>query len=166
MALLLAFPILGLLLIIQSVIISRITLLHGTADLILLTVIAWALHKQVKTAWHWGVIGGALVSIVTALPLGVPFLTYVGAVGVVLFLKRRVWQAPILAMLIATFIATLLSHLISISALLIIGSPISLWVAINNITLPALILNLLLSIPTYAIFNELGNLLYPEALEV
>lgn len=166
MAILLAFPIFIFLLIFQSAVMSRVLLLHGAADLILLTVVAWALHKHVKTAWQWALIGGALVSIVTALPLGVPMLTYPMAAGVALLLKRRVWQAPILAMLVATFITTLLSHFISILTLVLMGSPISLWNAINNITLPSLILNLLLSIPAYAIFNELGNLLYPEELEV
>jgi hypothetical protein len=37
---------------------SRIPLLHGSADLILLALVAWALQKRVNTAWQWALIGG------------------------------------------------------------------------------------------------------------
>jgi cell shape-determining protein MreD len=166
MAILLAFPILGVLLILQSAIFSRILLLHGASDMILLAVIAWALQKRVQTAWHWSIIGGLLVSIVSALPLGIPILMYSLPVGVALILKRRVWQVPILAMFVTTFIGTVVSHAIELAALSLTGNPISIWQAINNISLPSLLMNLLVSIPAYALFNELAGWLYPEVLEV
>ena len=56
MSIWISIPILGSLLILQTVILSRITLLHGSADLIMLAVISWALQKRVKTAWFWAII--------------------------------------------------------------------------------------------------------------
>ena len=68
MAIWISIPVLGSLVIIQSVIASRIALLQGTADIVMLAIIAWALQKRVMTAWHWAIIGGLLVSFV--------FITY------------------------------------------------------------------------------------------
>jgi len=166
MAVLLAFPILSILLILQSAIISRVPLVQGTADLILLALIAWSIHKRVKTAWHWGVIGGLMVSFVSAMPFGVPLVGYLLAVGLTLILRRRVWQAPILAMFVATFLGTLVIHLLDLIALRLVGNPLSWLDAVNQITLPSILLNLLLAIPAYAILGDLANWLHPEQLEM
>ena len=72
MTTLLAFPILGILLVLQSAIFSQIPLLQGTTDLVLLALVAWSLQRRVRTAWQWGIIGGLLVGFVSA----VPFFVY------------------------------------------------------------------------------------------
>jgi len=165
MRVLIAIPILSILLVIQSAILSRIPLLNGTSDLVLLAVIAWALQKRVQTAWYWGIIGGLLVGYVSALPLGVPLVGYLLAVGLALILRQRVWQVPILAMFVATFFGTILYHLISLVALRVIGVPMPIIETLNLITLPSVLLNLLLAIPFYFLLGDLAKLLYPEELE-
>ena len=166
MSTLLAIPVLSLLLILQSAIFSRITLLHGSADLLLLAVLAWALQERVDTAWRWGIIAGLLVSMASALPFGAALSGYLLATGMALLLRQRVWQRPVLAMFVATFFATLLTHAIDLAALRLAGSPISLSESLNLITLPSILLNLLLAIPIFALLSDLGDWLYPEELEV
>ncbi len=166
MATFIALPILGILLILQSAVVSRIPLLHGTADLLLLAIIAWSLQKRVETAWQWSIIGGLLVTIVSALPLGVALVGYPLAATFALILRQRVWQVPILAMFISTFVGTLLMHTITLVALRLTGTPLPLREALNLITLPSVLLNLLLAIPVYALIGDLANWLYPEELEV
>ena len=56
MAILLAIPILGFMVILQSAVFSQIQLLYGTTDLILIIVVAWAVQERVTTAWHWGIL--------------------------------------------------------------------------------------------------------------
>ena len=73
---------------------------------------------------------------------------------------------PILAMFITTFFGTLISHLLSLIALRITGSPVSPWEALNQITMPSLLLNLLLSVPFYAFFSDLAKWIYPVELEM
>jgi hypothetical protein len=69
-------------------------------------------------------------------------------------------------MFISVFAGTLISHLVTIVALQISGN-IILWnEAINLVTLPSLLLNLLLAIPAYLGMGELAGWLYPEELEV
>lgn len=165
MATLLAIPILGGLLVLQMAVISRVPLLHGTPDLVLLVVIAWALQKRVQTAWRWGIIGALLVGFVSALPIWAVLLIYPAASAVGLALRRRVWQAPILAMFIATFVVTLLAHTISFLALQLTGVGLPPLQTLNLVTLPAILLNLVIAIPTYYILADLAKWLYPGELE-
>jgi rod shape-determining protein MreD len=163
---LVAIPVFVLLLILQSAIVSQIPLIYGTADLILLALVAWTLHKRVQTAWHWGIIAGLMVSFVSGLPPGVPLLSYLMVVGLTLMLRRRIWQMPILAMFVATFVGTIAVHFLDIIALRLVGTPLPVFQSLNLITLPSLLLNLLLALPVYSIFNDLANWLHPEELEM
>ncbi len=124
MSTLIAIPILGLLVMLQSAIVSRIPLLHGTTDLVLLALLAWALQKRVQTAWRWVIIGGLLVNIASSLPPLIPLVGYALSTGFALLLRRRVWQVPLLAMFTATFIGTLITQTVALAALLLTGHPI------------------------------------------
>jgi rod shape-determining protein MreD len=166
MATLIAVPLLGILVILQTTIVSRIPLLQGTADLVLLAIIAWALQKKVRTAWEWSIIGGLMINIVSAIPLGIPLVAYCLATGMAIFLRRRVWQVPILAMLVVTFFGTLITQSVTLIALRVAGSPISLGEALTLITLPSLVLNLIFAVPAYTLLSELAHWMYPEEIEV
>jgi rod shape-determining protein MreD len=165
MAILIAFPIVIGLTIIQTAILSHIPLLRGTPDLVLLTVMAWALQKNVKTAWHWGIIAGLLVGVVSALPYGTLLLGYCLSVGVCVLLRKRVWQVPLLAMFVATLAGTFIMNLVSMLTLQLSGYSFPVMTVFNLITLPSLLLNLLLAIPIYAVIGSLADRLYPVALE-
>ncbi len=69
MSVLLAFPVLLVTLMLQMVVASRLTLLQGSVDLVLLTLVAWALQERARTAWIWALIAGVAVSFISALPL-------------------------------------------------------------------------------------------------
>ena len=161
-----AIPILSILLILQTAIISQVPLLEGTADLILLALVAWAIQKRVQTAWIWGGIGGLLVGYVSAIPLVVYLSAYLAAVGFALFLRQRMWNMPLLAMLLVTFLSTLLLHGLTFLSLQLSDSPVAIIESINLITLPSLLLNILLAFPFFILFGDLARLLYPESLEM
>lgn len=166
MAILIAIPLLGGLLMLQSTIISRLTVLHGSADLLLLAILAWALQKRVESGLQWGLIGGLLMTIYSGLPLGVALAAYLLAAGLGTLLRHGNWQAPLLAMLVAVFFGTILVHGLSYLALRFLGSPIPLLSALNLITLPSILMNLLVAVPAYALISDLAEWLYPEELEV
>jgi rod shape-determining protein MreD len=165
-ATLIAVPILGALMVLQTSIVSRIPLLYGTADLSLLAIIAWALQKRVRTAWQWSLIGGLMFSLASALPLGAPIIGYSLSTGLALLLRQRIWQVPILAMLVTTFLCTLITQGIAFIALGLVGNPIAIGEAFNLIILPSVLINLLLAIPIYGLISDLAKWLYPEELEV
>lgn len=166
MVTLLAIPLFGLLAIFQSAVVSRLPLLHGTADLLLMVVIAWALQERVRTAWQWALIAGLIIGYISALSIVIPVIGYLVVTGLALLLRQRIWQVPILAMLAVTFVGTLFINVITALFLSIMGTPLPLLDTLNLIILPGVILNLLLAIPIYALVKDLSEWLYPEEIKI
>ena len=143
-------------LMIQLAVISRTNLFYGSADLILLSVAAWALLGKTRVSWFWATIIGLFVSIISPYPLLVPFIAYFFVFLLAQFIKRGVWQTPMLGMFIVTFAGTIIQHLLYL-VVLTISEREFLWPeALNMITLPSLLLNMLLSIPVHALIQELS----------
>jgi hypothetical protein len=165
MATLIAFPILGAALMLQSAILSRVTLLQGPADLILVTLVSWTMHERVETTWEWAILAGLFVAWISALPVWVAPASYLLTAGLALLLRNQVWQIPVLALFTAIIAGTLVTHSISFLALRLEGAPINLGEAFNLITLPSLLLNLLLAIPVNALITEVAQWLYPPEME-
>ena len=159
---LVAFPVLGLAVILQSAILSHVTLLSGYADLLLVLLAAWALQEQVESAWHWGILAGLMIGFVSAMPLIVPLLGYLFVVLLAQILQQRVWQAPLLAMFSVTFLGTLVMNIFALSVLRFTGTQLPIGDSLGLSTLPSLLLNMLLAIPCYALMRDLANWVYPS----
>ncbi len=166
MNILLAFPVLAFVLMIQTIIISTLPLLSGYADLILLVLVAWGLQERVKTAWIWAVVAGLMVGTVSALPLFVPVASYLLVMALTRLMIRRVWQSPILAMFMMTFAGSLIYQGIVMVVLIFNGTMLPVSESLNLIILPATLLNLLLALPVYAVVADMAQGLYPEEVEV
>lgn len=158
---LIAVPILLLAVILQSAMVSRITLLYGVADLPLVVLAAWALQEQVDTAWHWAFMAGVLAGFVSGLPLFVPLIAYLVVVLLAQVLQQRVWQAPLLAMFLVSFVGTLVLHVLSLGSLRLLGIPFEVPEVLGLITLPGVLLNLLIAIPVYAVMRDVAGWVYP-----
>ena len=166
MAVLIAVPIFIVLVILQSAVVSAMPLLHGSADIILLTILAWAVQDRLQTAWLWSVIAGIMVSLVSGLTFGVFIVAYLVVTGITLILRRRIWKAPWLAMLAATFLGTLVVHAFSLISRWLTGNLIQVVTAFNLITLPSLLLNLLLAIPVFYIVGDIASRFNPDEIRV
>lgn len=156
-----AFPLLGLAVILQSSIISQVRLISGYADLPLLILAAWALQKRVKSAWQWAALACLMVGFISSMPWPVIVIGYFGVVFVAQILQRRVWQAPLLAMFSVIFIGTLFMNMLSFFALRVLGTPLPFDDVVGLITLPSLLLNMLFSIPIYAFMRDMAQWVYP-----
>jgi hypothetical protein len=157
-----AFPLLGLVVILQSAVVSQVKLLSGHADLVLVLLAAWALQARVKSAWHWAAAACLLLVFVSRMPWLVVGVGYLGVVLMAQALQKRVWQAPLLAMFTVTLIGTLYIHLLSYGYFLVLGISMPLEDAAWLVTLPSLLLNMLFSIPVYALTRDLARWVYPE----
>jgi rod shape-determining protein MreD len=166
MATLFAIPVFGILIILQATVVSRVQLLNGTADLVLLALVSWTLQERVTSAWRWAIIAGFFYTLASALPPGSMAAAYLLVTGFTLLLKKRVWQAPVLAMLVATFAGTLIGQTFSYLGRLLEGVVLPLGDVMNLITLPSLLLNLLLALPVFLIISDLANWLHPKEVEV
>ena len=166
MSRLIVVPVLVAVLMIQSIIVSGLTLLGGAADLMLLVLIAWALQDRVDTAWEWAVLGGLLIGFVSGLPFYVPVVGYSLVVLLARLIQRRIWQTPILAMLFVTVFGTLVMNLLTILSLQFGGTPITISEAISLVVLPSTMLNLIVALPVYLLLRDLARWLYPAEDEV
>jgi rod shape-determining protein MreD len=158
---LIVFPLLALALIAQTAVVSRLPLLSGTADVTLVILAAWALQERVDTAWHWAVLAGIMTTLFSGLPFYVPIMGYLAVVGIAHLLLRRVWELPILAMFIVTFVGTLVYQVISLVALYVAGTSLPVADVFSLITLPSVLLNMLIALPIYAIMRDLADWVYP-----
>jgi cell shape-determining protein MreD len=165
LATILAFPVLVILIILQTTIVSRLPLLLGTADLVLLALAAWALQERVKNAWIWAMIGGLIVSFISAVPFLVPLISYVSVTAIARVLQKHVWQTPLLAMFVTTILGTMIDQGLTILSLKVLQTPIDIWQAINQVLLPSLLLNLVLALPIRALMVELAQWAYPVEIQ-
>ncbi len=145
----------------QTAVVSRITLLSGSADLVLLILIAWALQEQVESSWHWAMLAGLLAAFVSGLPPLVLMVAYLLSVAMARYILHQIWQTPVLALFTVTFFSTLLLHLITYLTLYIRGNTSSFADALALITLPSVFLNFLLAFPVYSLIRDMALWVYP-----
>ena len=157
---LIAIPLLSFILIIQMSIVSRISLLGGYADLMLVVLAAWSLQERSENAWLWAILGGLLVGWASALPWFVPIISYMLMVALARLLVRRIWQAPLVATFVVVFFSAIISHSLSVFVLRITGTPLSIGNTLSATTLPSVFFNLFLALPAYPIFRDLSVWVY------
>ena len=159
---LVAAPVIILAVLLQSAVVSRVTLLSGIADLPLVMLAAWALQEAVDTAWHWAIAAGLFVGFVSGIPWFVPVISYILVVSLAQILQRRVWQAPLLAMFVVSFLGTIVINLLSLITLRLFGVLLPTGDTLGLLILPGVLLNLLLAIPVYAVMRDLARWVHPS----
>ena len=160
---LVAIPILALAYMIQTAVISRITLISGSADIVLLILITWTLQEQVESAWQWAVLAGLMAAFVSGLPPYVTIVSYVLACIFARYVLLQTWQTPILALFTVTFFSTLVFHLITWLSLFLAGASLPFGDSLALITLPSVFLNFLLALPIHSFIRDLASWVYPPA---
>lgn len=157
-----AFPVMVIAGILQATVFSHIHILNGSADLILLMIIAWSLNPNTSFSWLWAISGAIIMTYLSAISFYGYFLIY-GIVWLfILFLKTFFWQMPLILMLLVTIFGSLTSAGISYGILNFSVNTIDFKVALTQIIIPSLTLNLLLAIPVYGLLNDLASALCPR----
>jgi rod shape-determining protein MreD len=162
---LLGVPIILITLMIQLTIFSRTSLLYGKADLVLLVIVVWAMKSKDYSIWLWVVIGGGLMSLISATPFLIPMVSYAIIAIIVEVFQKKMWQMPIIAMFIVVMVGTFIQHAMYFVALSISGSELPFLESINLVTLPSLMLNLLLSLPVYILVSGITHWFAPIEVE-
>jgi hypothetical protein len=145
----------------QVTLLTRITLLQGHADLVLIVLMVWMLQEGNKPDWRWGLAAGVMVGWASALPDWVMWIGYAAAAGLCQLLHRRIWQVTLLTLVTATLLGTLVIHVLTMAYLFFSAQPIGLVDGLNYVTLPTMLLNLILVLPVYALLGELTKVLTP-----
>jgi len=159
---LIALPLIAGAVILQSAIISRVQLLSGYADILLVILAAWALQEHVRSPWQWALVGAVFTSFISHLPWPVVFIGYFSVVYFARILSRRIWQVPLAAMFGVTLLGTLIFHFVSFVTLSLVGTPLPVPQVIGWITLPSLLLNTILAVPVYILIRDISFWVYPS----
>lgn len=157
-----AIPIMLILAVLQITAISRIVLFNGTADLVLLAVAAWGVRERGKNVFLWAFIGGLFISFASAMPLFTPIIPYIFIAIIARVFQDRLWQAPILSLIIVVFAGTLFQHIFNIIVLQLDGVNLGFIESIQKVTLPSLILNIFFLFPVYVLIADIGKWVFPE----
>ncbi len=162
MSVILSIPTLGLIAILQSAVVSRLPLNRGTADLMLVVLVAIALQKTVSTSWQWSIVGGLFVDYLSGLPFGIFTASYLLATGLALIIRERIWRFSFLMQLLVVFFGTMFSHALSFLVLFLQGSEISLGTVLQVVTLPSIILNFMISLPIFILTQDILEQVNPQ----
>lgn len=161
MGTLLAFPIIFILMVLQTTLFSQVTLLHGCVDLVLLWLAAWSLQKQVTSTWVWTFFAAISVAFITAVPWYVPVISYLFVTLFAKWVNKRVWQSPLLMMFLVTIVSSIVSNGLSYIALAVSGVSIPLKTGLVQVMIPSVLINLLLALPVFAIARDTAQWVYP-----
>jgi len=161
MSVILSIPVLSFIAVLQSAVVSRLPLNRGTADLMLVVLIAITLQKSVKTAWQWSIVGGLLTDFFSGLPFGLFTISYLITTGIAFLLRERIWRFSFLMQLLVVLSGTLIVHGLSMMVLIIQGSSLQLSTVLQAVTLPSIILNFMLSLPVFIIIQDIIQQLNP-----
>lgn len=152
----------------QLAVFSRLPLLNGTADIVLLTLIVWALQENVKI-WEirfWTLFAAIFIGFISAVPFIAIAIPYVLTMLMVRWLQQRIWKASIWALLISVVLGTLFQQTVILFVLRIINNvPLPISESYIFIILPSMVLNLLFAVPIYLLIKDIAEWLYPVEVE-
>ncbi len=145
----------------QLTVVSRINLLSGSADLVLIFLAAMSLQERVRHMLLWGAAVGLLVGGISAAPWYLCVGAYLTVVGLGRLLARRIWQAPLLALLVVTMGGTLILQGSIFVYRALFETALSLSEVFSQVVLPSLFLNFLIAVVLHPLIRDLGDRLYP-----
>jgi rod shape-determining protein MreD len=166
MAIIIGIPLLALLAVLQSSIISDFSLLDGRPDLILIAVVAWGLKGRYRESMIWGLIGGLFLDMLSGLPLGVTSINLILIAFLVSFSEGRFWESHILMPLGVMLLLSPLFYFLSIATLWMLGHDINLGIAMARVILPGTFLNLLLILPGTQLLSAVDRLIHPPEVSI
>jgi len=157
-----SIPVMLILSVLQMTAISRITLLSGSADIILIAIAAWGIREKGSGVYVWALIGGLLISFASAVPFPAPLVPYLFTAFLARGIQSRLWQSPILSMIAVVAVGTIFQHLFSILILQFKGLEIGLMEGLRSVTMPSLRLNFLFLFPVFSLINDLARWILRE----
>lgn len=162
MSVLVSIPLLGLVAVLQSAVVSRLPLNNGTADLMLVLLVAIALQKGVTSSWQWSIVGGLLTDFISGLPFGIFTFSYLVVTALAVVLRERIWRFSFLMQLLLVLIGTTVSHGLAYLVLFLQGSTLEVANVLRVITLPSIILNFMLSLPIFILTRDVLEGFIPQ----
>ena len=129
----------------QVTVAPHVKLLSGLPNLVLVSVLAWALIRGPMAGLRWAIVGGLLLDVVGQEPFGVHTFALVVVAYFAGFGERALFRAnqPFAMLVVAA--ATLLYYLVVLLLMGALGYPVSFSHGLVQVAVPSSVLNALLT---------------------
>jgi rod shape-determining protein MreD len=158
-----SIPLLIIIAVLQSSLLSQLRFLAGGIDLALVTVVCWSLLRP-EEGLVWAAVVGALCDFLSGGPFGATSIAFITAAFLAGQLHGRLWITSPLAIMAVTLIGTLVSQAILILFLLILNYSLDVPYSFLYIVLPTTFLNMVASVPIYLALQRLHRRTLPPML--
>ena len=164
MSLYFTIPFLTLLAIFQGTAAPQIRIAGGYPDLLMLSILSWALIEPRGDAYVWAFTGGVAVDLIGSGPFGASVL----ALLIVTFVADRIggglFRDRVAVPLATAFVGTFAFHGVYLIVLKIFGWPIDPLDAAFRVVLPSALINMLLSPIVFRLMLALHRRVTPAGL--
>lgn len=161
----LGIPLVVLLVIIQTTVVSRLNISYGMMDIVLVSLIAVGIHPRSKHIIYWFLLAGFLLAIISPIRLMYPLVPYALTGFLVEYLRKRIWRIPLILMAILTFLGSLISQFTAYLTIYFTQTALPLMDSILQVSLPSITLNILIGLPIYLVIKDWGDTLSPQEVE-
>jgi rod shape-determining protein MreD len=145
MTIYLVVPLLAVVAILQSTLVSHFRIWGVFADLPLLVVVSWGVLRGPREGLIWGFLAGLLLDIFSGAPFGAATFGLM-AVGLLSGLvKSAVFQSRIVLPMLAVLLATIIYDIIFLIVVWISGYPVAWLDSLFRLVLPSAVLNTVLT---------------------
>jgi len=145
MTIYLVVPLLAVVAILQSTLVSHFRIWGVFADLPLLVVVSWGVLRGPREGLIWGFVAGLMLDIFSGAPFGAATFGLM-AVGLLSGLgKSAVFQSRIVLPMLAVLLATVIYDIIFLIVVWISGYPVAWLDSLFRLVLPSAVLNTVLT---------------------
>jgi rod shape-determining protein MreD len=157
----LAVPLMAVLALLQSAILSRLPL--GGLQILLLFVIVHAMLEGLQEGLLWAFVAGIFLDLLSLSPVGGSSLAYMSTVMAVVLVQRNLPQSPLVLPLLLAPLGTAVYFFVYLTILTLLGHPVN-WQA-TGVT-PVVLVHTILVLPLYWSMVSLHRLLKPRRVEI
>lgn len=143
--------------VLQSSVFSRISVFGGAPNLVVLSVLIWAIVRGSLEGVFCGFVGGLFYDFANGGPIGISALALVTVAAIVGAGGRAVFRSNLLLPLILVFAATMLYVLISGFLLATLHYPTDWRTAVVDVAIPSAIANALFALLIYPLLSAIDG---------
>jgi rod shape-determining protein MreD len=167
MSLQIGAPLLILAALVQAAVLPHLRIFGGQPDIVVVMVLAWALLDDGVEAAFWALVGGIALDLLSGAPMGFSTLTLLPGIFLIGLTEARVYHTNALFALGIAGSAAVLYHGLHIVGLyLLMGRPIVLMPTLYYITMPSVVFDLVLILPTFWLFRPIYTRLHPGGVRL
>ncbi len=157
----LSIPLLGLAATIQAGLLPLLSLQGGGPNLVFLLVLSWAINADLATGIVWAFIGGIMLDLLSALPLGTSCIALLVLVFAISGIGRQMYGLGLPTLAALTVAGTAVQQITQMVLMIILGYRVSFVQDLTYVVLPTMFYNLVLVLPVYWFTRRMQRRIQP-----